>query len=1036
MVYYEVKDNAGLIFQDSDSIELDTTGPTGSIIIDNNNDWTTSINVVLTLTYNDAISGVVKVRYSNDGVFWTAWEDPSSTRGWTLNSGDGSKTVFYEIRDNVWKTSIYSDSIGLDTIDPTGSIIINNNDVWTSSTTVNLALTYNDFTSGVNQVRYSNDGSSWTSWEDPVAIKAWTMAIGDESTKPIYFEVRDNAGRISQFVDFIGLDTLVPTGSVIINDDDAWTTSTNVNLTLIYNDVTSGIDKVRFSNDGISWTSWEDPSDTRDWILSSGDGSKTVYYELRDVAGLIFQNSDSIGLDTINPSISIIINDDDAWTISTNTNLTLIYNDLTSGVDKVRFSNDGISWTSWEDPSPTRTWTLTPSEGSKIVYCEIRDIAGLTSQDNDTIELDNTEPSGSIIINNNDVWTTSTSVILTLIYNDATSGVSEVRYSNDGSSWTGWEDPSPTRVWTLTSGDGSKTVYYEIKDNAGLIFQVTDTIGLDTIGPTGSIIINDNNTWTTTPSVTLTLTNDDIGSGVSDVRYSNDGISWTDWESPSGTRLWTLTSGDGVKTVYYEIRDNIGFSTQFVETIGLDTLNPMGSITINNGDVWTTSTSITLSLTFSDATSGVDQVRFSNDTLSWTDWEDPSGTRPWILPMGDSPSKFVYYEVKDNTGRSSVFSDTIGLDTIDPSGSIEINGDETWSNSTNVLLSLTFIDVTSGVVEVCYSNDAIFWTSWETPSATKAWTLSVGDGPSKSVYFRLRDNAGRTSIFSDIIGLDTVNPTGSININGEDPWITSTSILLYLVYDDDTSGVAEVRYSNDGNSWTPWEAPNATKAWMIPDGDGVSKTVYYEVKDNTGRTSQFVDAIGLDTANPTGSIEINSDDAWATFIGVTLSLTFNDDTSGVDQVRFSNDGLSWTAWEDPGAIRSWILPVGDGIKTVYYEIRDFAGLIFQDFDTIGLDTTNPTGSIIINGGDAWTTSIIISLALTYSDATSSVAEVRYSNDGVSWTVWETPSATRAWNLSAGDEIKTVYYEIRDTAGLIFQNIDNIGLDTADPTGSI
>ncbi|MFX0005997.1 MAG: hypothetical protein ACFFAV_04620 [Candidatus Hermodarchaeota archaeon] len=1035
-VFYEIKDNAGLIFQAFDLIELDTNSPTGSIIINNNNAWTTSINVILTLTYNDGVSGVEKVRFSNDGSSWTAWEDPSDTRAWILDPIDGSRTVFYEIRDNVWRKSIFSDTIGLDTLDPTGSIIINNDAIWTSSTSVTLTLTYSDATSGVVQVRYSNDGSTWSAWEEPSVTKAWIMSVGDGVSKFIYYEVKDNAGRISQFTDTIGLDTSVPIGSILVNDDDAWTNLPNVILTLTYNDVTSGIDKVRFSNDGVSWTPWEAASDTRAWTLSSGDGPKTVFYELRDNAGLIFQITDSIGLDTIKPSGSIIINDDDAWTTSNIVNLSITYNDATSGVDQIRFSNDGISWTGWEDPTDTRAWTLTPGEGSKIVYCEIKDNAGIIFQDNDTIGLDNTEPAGSIIINDNDVWTTSTSVILTLIYNDATSGVSEVRYSNDGNSWTGWEDPNPTRAWTLTSGDGSKTVYYEIKDNAGLIFQVTDTIGLDTIGPTGSIIINNNEMWTTSPSVTLTLTYNDAGSGVSEVRYSNDGISWTDWEVPSGTRVWTLTSGDGIKTVYYEIRDNIGFSTQYIDTIGLDTLNPTGSITINNGDVWTISTSVILTLTFYDATSGVDQVRFSDDTLSWTAWEDPSDTKLWTLPVGDLPSKIVYYEIKDNTGRTSIFSDTIGLDSVDPSGSIEINNDESWSNSTSVILTLIYNDATSGVVDVCYSNDAIFWTAWEAPSATKVWTLSAGDGALKPVYFQIRDGAGRTSIFSDTIGLDTVDPTGSININGEEPWITSTSVLLYLVYDDATSGVAEVRYSNNGISWTLWEAPNATKEWTLPDGDGASKTVYYEIKDNTGRMSVFSDTIGLDTAVPTGSIEINGGDAWTTFSGVTLSLTFNDITSGVDQVRFSNDGLSWTAWEDPGAIRSWILPVGDGIKTVYYEIRDFAGLIFQDYDTIGFDTNNPTGSIVINGGDVWTTSTSVSLTLTYSDTTSGVAEVRYSNDLVSWTTWEPPSSTRAWNLSIGDGTKIVYYEIRDTAGLIFQNFDNIGLDTTDPTGSI
>ncbi|NVM46829.1 MAG: hypothetical protein HWN79_18130, partial [Candidatus Lokiarchaeota archaeon] len=158
-----------------------------------------------------------------------------------------------------------------------------------------------------------------------------------------------------------------------------------------------------------------------------------------------------------------------------------------------------------------------------------------------------------------------------------------------------------------------------------------------------------------------------------------------------------------------------------------------------------------------------------------------------------------------------------------------------------------------------------------------------------------------------------------------------------------------------------------------------------------------------------------------------------DATSGVDQVRFSNDGSSWTSWEDPSNPRAWVLASGDGLKTVYYEIRDNVGFTTQDTDTIDLDTTDPTGSIIINDGDAWTTSTSVSLTLTYNDATSGVDQVRFSNDGSSWTSWEDPSSPRAWVLASGDGLKTVYYEIRDSAGLIFQDTDTIGIDTEVPT---
>ncbi len=51
-----------------------------------------------------------------------------------------------------------------------------------------------------------------------------------------------------------------------------------------------------------------------------------------------------------------------------------------------------------------------------------------------------------------------------------------MRYSNDGSAWTAWEATGAIRAWTLVGVDGTKTVYYEVKDNAHLISQFSDTI--------------------------------------------------------------------------------------------------------------------------------------------------------------------------------------------------------------------------------------------------------------------------------------------------------------------------------------------------------------------------------------------------------------------------------------------------------------------------------------------------------------------------------------------------------------------------------
>jgi len=96
-----------------------------------------------------------------------------------------------------------------------------------------------------------------------------------------------------------------------------------------------------------------------------------------------------------------------------------------------------------------------------------RGVANETPKTLNNIKLDKTTPTGLIQINSGTA--SSTSVTLTLTAQDETSGVAQIRLSNDGT-WNdeNWQDLASTKQWTLTAGEGGKTVYYQIVDNAGL----------------------------------------------------------------------------------------------------------------------------------------------------------------------------------------------------------------------------------------------------------------------------------------------------------------------------------------------------------------------------------------------------------------------------------------------------------------------------------------------------------------------------------------------------------------------------------------
>jgi hypothetical protein len=939
------------------------------------------------------------------------------------NNGATSTTTFY----------LYTDTSA-----PTGSISINGGAPYVNTTSVTLNLSASDGETGVAEMRFSNNGSTWSSWQPYASTKSWTLLSGD-GTKTVYVQFRNNANMSSgSYSDTIILDTAPPTGSITINGGATYATSTSVSLGLSASDGLSGVDDMRFSNNGSSWSGWEPYGTSKAWSLISGDGTKTVYVQYRDNIGNISTPyNDSIVLDTTAPTGSIVVNGGAPYATSTSVSLGLSASDPTSGVDDMRFLNEGSSWTSWEPYAPTKSWTLPTPDGSKTVYVQYRDNVGHVSTSySDSIILDRAPPAGSILIDGGATYANSTSVALGLSATDATSGVDAMRFSNNGSSWSSWEPYTTGKAWTLSPGDGGKTVYVQYQDNAGNVSgSYSDGIVLDTTAPSGSILVDGGATYATSTAVSLGLSASDGLSGMDAMRFSNNGSSWSSWESYGASKSWTLSPGDGTKTVYVQYRDNAGnVSGSFSDNIILDTTAPTGSIAIDGGAAYANSTSVSLDLSASDPTSGVDAMRFSNDGSSWSGWEPYGTSKSWTLTSGDG-TKTVYVQYLDNVGHvSSSFSDTIILDTAAPTGSVLIEGGAPYVNSTSVALDLSATDGLSGLDAMRFSNDGSSWSGWLPYAAGESWTLTSGDG-SKTVYVEYRDNAGNVSAsFTDSIILDTIAPAGSILIDGGASYANSPSLALGLSATDAASGVDAMRFSNDGSSWSSWEPYATSKTWTLTPGDG-TKTVYVQYQDNAGNASgSFSDTIILDMTAPTGSIVIDGGAAYATSTSVALTLSASDGLSGVDAMRFSNNGSTFSAWEPYSTSKSWTLGSGDGTKTVYVQYSDYAGNLSSSYsDTIILDTTAPTGTILIDGGATYANSTSVALGLSASDAGAGVEDMRFSNNGSSWTAWEPYSTARGWTLDPGDGTKTVYVQYRDDVDNVSSSFtDSIMLDTIAP----
>ena len=155
--------------------------------------------------------------------------------------------------------------------------------------------------------------------------------------------------------------------------------------------------------------------------------------------------------------------------------VTLESTDDSSGIEWINYSIDSGSWQIYSGSEVSFTVS---NDGVHYITYYAKDKAGNEEKQkiSDFFYIDKTKPSASLSINNGAEYTNSGSVTLYLSYSDATSGVRDCGYKNEGDWWGSWESCSSTKSWTLAAGEGTKKVYYQVRDNAGNIKEVYDTI--------------------------------------------------------------------------------------------------------------------------------------------------------------------------------------------------------------------------------------------------------------------------------------------------------------------------------------------------------------------------------------------------------------------------------------------------------------------------------------------------------------------------------------------------------------------------------
>ncbi|MDF1563163.1 MAG: carboxypeptidase regulatory-like domain-containing protein [Deltaproteobacteria bacterium] len=1054
-------------------VEWDDTAPQITLVtLAGGAPWVTET----ALTLDVVATGATELQVSNRADFAGAlWQPYATPLAWTLDPGDGAKTVHVRVRDSAGNLDTSSASVSLDrTVPQPLSLTLDGGATYSTDGSVDVVVGAADATSGIASVLLSSEpgfsAPTSVTWSGTGSetVTGWALTPG-EGSRTVYLRVIDVAGNIANSVAGIEVDTGAPAGTAFIDADadgqeDAWALGTGVVVRIFAPADTRDMALGNGSLD-CNTATWTAFAAAPNWTLDGGsDGAKTVVVCLRDAAGNIASTSDGISLDRQDPTGGSLTIDKGA-SHATNPRVLL---SLTAPADVASLAlADGASLAcataSYEAFSSTRAWTLPSGDGTKQVTACLRDAAGRTASVTDSIVLDTTLPAGTVVLDADgdaaaDTHATSASVDVLLTHPSDTTGVAVANELLDCAT-ASYAPPGGATTTTvaghlLGAGDGAKTVVACFQDAAGNRATASASIILDTGAPAGSVVIAGGATTTRSDLVDLALDSPadtvamKIFNGVVDCASAT-----IDGPRITSVASWDLdpaddTANDGSVTVTACFLDGAGLRSGATDVILLDRVAPTGTVSIDGGAADTRSHTVTISLTASETVSValVNGTSLNCTTASYGGWV---ATRSWTLAAGEG-SRSVAVCFRDSAGNTGSATDAINVDTLPPTGTLAINGVDTHTDTNTVTLT---VSASADASSIAIANESLDCStaSYGGISSPLAWTLGLGEG-TRRVVACLKDGAGNVASLQDEIILDTLEPEPKLVIGDGSGFSTTSPVSVTVSFPNDVNGYAVAQTSLNCNSatYTPVlvGTSSATTNQALGGGDG-AKTVVACVRDQAGNLGTLSGSVTLDTTNPTGSVAIDGGAAWATRRSVVLSFTAPSDVVSMAVADGTTLSCASATYEPYASVLPWTLPAGDGDKDVVVCFKDRAGRTASDTDRIGLDTSRPAGAFVIDSSspvdgveDDYATSTSVSLAFTAPGgedlSTLQVAVANGSTLDCSSAAYSAYPLTHRLSrtLTGPDGLVTVSVCFRDAAGNTASAADSIVLDRSPPGGSL
>lgn len=431
--------------------------------------------------------------------------------------------------------------------------------------------------------------------------------------------------------------------------------------------------------------------------------------------------------------------------------------------------------------------------------------------------------------------------------------------------------------------------------------------------------------------------------------------------------------------------------------------------------------SATVSLTATDAGSGVASVEYQLDGGTWTAYTAPVV----VSAVGMHMLHYRATDVAGNTSEEGMEHFTIVEgqgDTTPPTVTAAITGQQDSSgNYVDVAtVRLTATDTDSTVASVEYQLDGGAWTAYTAP-------VAVTGAGEHMFHFRATDAAGNTSpegmSHFTVVKSDTTPPIVTASLGGtqDDGGNYVGKATVTVVASDTGSGVAAVEYRVDGGAWTAYTAP-------VPVTSVGAHTVDYRARDVAGNTSasasvSFTVVAGGDTTAPVLTMVVggNQSGDWSYVERATVSLAASDPGSGVDSVEYKVDSGPWTRYTAPVVVTAL------GTHTVRSRATDVAGNVSEEVTgtfTVVAATPPPDAcpvsdtreTVVIGGVDSQVENIDTGNGCTINDVIDENAEYASHDRFVKHVKAVTQELVGNEVLSSGDRNRIVTAAIESDIG--------------------